>query len=318
MDSRFQAEALHSCIGTTGVPGFPVYHGKVRDVYTLSGGRLALVATDRISAFDHILPKLIPFKGQILNRTAAYFLNAVSDIVETHLLEVPHPNITIGRACTPVPIEVVMRGFLIGHSWRTYQEGKRTLCGVALPEGLKEYSRFEKPVLTPATKATEGHDEDISEAEILGRKLVAPEIWAAIRDTAFKLFQRGQELADARGLILADTKYEFGLFEGRIVLIDEVHTPDSSRYFYKEGFEQLVSEGKRPAQLSKEFVREWLIANGFRGLDGQVIPPISDTFRLEIYERYAGLYSTVTGTPFEPLSTAGFDKTLEEILAGYR
>jgi phosphoribosylaminoimidazole-succinocarboxamide synthase len=307
--------ALSTCVTRTNVSGYPVYHGKVRDVYSLPGNRIALVASDRISAFDHILRQPIPFKGQILNQTAAFFLRNVSDIVKTHLLSVPHPNVSIGLACKPIPIEVVMRGYLIGHAWRTYRSGKRELCGVALPEGLSEYHRFETPLLTPATKAVEGHDEDISENELLERGVVDREIWEQVRTAAFKLFQRGQEMALKRGLFLADTKYEFGVYNGEVVLIDEVHTPDSSRYFYAEGFEERVRSGHRPPQLSKEFVREWLMAQGFQGLEGQVLPDLSDDFRIAIYERYATLYETVTGERFTPVSTEQFDATLASILS---
>jgi phosphoribosylaminoimidazole-succinocarboxamide synthase len=315
--AELPAKALDTCVVRTNAPGYPVYHGKVRDVYTLPGGKLALIASDRISAFDFILRQPIPFKGQILNQTAAFFLKEVSDIVRTHLIDVPHPNVTIGHACKPVPIEVVMRGYLIGHAWRTYRSGKRTLCGVPLPDGLTEYARFEVPLLTPATKATEGHDEDISEKEILQRGLVQPEVWQQIREKAFKLFQRGQELAEKRGLLLADTKYEFGILNGEIVLIDEVHTPDSSRYFYADGFDENVRAGRRPAQLSKEFVREWLMARGFQGLHGQVLPDLDDAFREEIYRRYATLFETVTGLKFKPHATDRFNQELPAILAAY-
>lgn len=310
--------ALANCITQTSVNYLPdPYHGKVRDVYNLSGNRLAIIATDRISAFDHILRQPIPYKGQILNTLAAFFFKKVSDLVETHILDVPHPNVTIARACMPIPVEVVVRGYLVGHAWREYKEGKRELCGVHLPEGLKENQQFNRPILTPATKATEGHDEDISEREILHRNLVQAKRWEEIRETAFLLFKRGQEIAHKRGLILVDTKYEFGIYNDRLILIDEVHTPDSSRYFYAEGYEERFERGERQVQLSKEFIREWLMSQGFQGLEGQELPDMSDEFRWQVYERYAELFSTVTGNPFKPLPTPNFKEELPRLLKPY-
>ncbi len=310
--------ALASCITQTSVNYLPdPYHGKVRDVYNLSGNRLAIVATDRISAFDHILRQPIPYKGQILNTLAAFFFEKVSDLVETHILDVPHPNVTIARACKPIAVEVVVRGYLVGHAWREYKEGKRELCGVHLPEGLKENQQFNQPILTPATKATEGHDEDISEREILNRNLVEAKRWEEIREKAFLLFKRGQEIAHKRGLILVDTKYEFGIYNDRLILIDEVHTPDSSRYFYAEGYEERFERGERQMQLSKEFIREWLMSLGFQGLEGQKLPDMSDEFRWQVYERYAELFSTVTGKPFQPQPTPNFNEELPSLLKPY-
>jgi phosphoribosylaminoimidazole-succinocarboxamide synthase len=313
------AGSLDNCITRTQSRVLPEpYRGKVRDVYTLDDNRLLIVASDRISAFDHILKQPIPYKGQILNQVAAWFFDQVSDLTPTHLLDVPHPNISIVRKCEALPIEVVMRGCLAGHAWREYKAGKRTLCGVAMPDGMRESEHFAEPILTPATKATEGHDEDISEADILSRGIIKPEIWAQVRDTAFKLFRRGQEIARSRGLILVDTKYEFGMHGEEIVLIDEVHTPDSSRYYYLEGYEDRLSRGEHQKQLSKEFIREWLMSNGFQGLEGQVLPNMDDVFRLSVTERYAELYTIMTGSAFEPVPTAGFDQTLDDIAQSVR
>lgn len=290
------------------------YRGKVRDVYRIDDKRLLIVASDRISAFDHILRQPIPFKGQILNQVAAFFFGEVADITPTHLIDVPHPNVSIVRSCKALPIEVVMRGCLAGHAWREYSSGKRTLCGVALPDGLRESEHFAEPILTPATKATEGHDEDISEAEILRREIIPAHIWESIRTTAFKLFERGQQIARSRGLILVDTKYEFGLDGDQIVLIDEVHTPDSSRYYYLDGYEERLSRGEHQKQLSKEFIREWLMSKGFQGLEGQILPDMDDTFRLSVTERYTELYNLITGKTFVPISTEGFNSTLDELI----
>ncbi|TNE70654.1 phosphoribosylaminoimidazolesuccinocarboxamide synthase [bacterium] len=305
---------FNNCITRTNCAGFSVYRGKVRDVYTINEQKLAIVASDRISAFDHILKEAIPYKGQILNSLAAYFFEHVKDIVPIHILDIPHPNITIGKKCTPIEIEVVIRGYLTGHAWRTYKSGLRELCGVKLPEGLKENERFTSPILTPATKAKEGHDEDISEVDLLERGIVAPEIWEQVRSYAFKLFERGSKLAEERGLLLVDTKYEFGLYNGEVTLIDEVHTADSSRYFYKDDYEHTFPKGEKPKQLSKEFVREWLMDNGFQGKDGQVLPSMPESFREEVYTRYKSLYETLTGKKFTPVSTKDFDITLENVL----
>jgi phosphoribosylaminoimidazole-succinocarboxamide synthase len=310
--------ALQSCIGLTQVADHSEpYRGKVRDVYKLNDQSLAIVSTDRISAFDHILRQLIPFKGQILNTLATFFFERVQDIVETHIIDVPHPNVTIAKACVSLPVEVVIRGYLTGHAARTYKKGIRDLCGVRLPEGMVENQAFKHPILTPATKATAGHDEDISESDILSRGIVDASVWEQVRSIAFKLFDRGTQIAREKGLILVDTKYEFGLYEGRVVLIDEVHTPDSSRYFYLDKYEENLNAGLPQRQLSKEFIREWLIANNFQGLEGQVMPDLSDDFRLEIFHRYEELFNTLTGKPFIPTDTSNFNLTLSEILQKY-
>ncbi|MFM8711450.1 MAG: phosphoribosylaminoimidazolesuccinocarboxamide synthase, partial [Sphingomonadales bacterium] len=253
-----------------GQTGF--YSGKVRDVYSIGEKWLVMIASDRISAFDVILPRPIPFKGQVLNQIAAYMLEATRDICPNWLVSTPAPNASIGKRCEPFKIEMVVRGHLAGHAWRTYSSGKRMLCGVPLPEGMQENDAFEKPIITPSTKAAEGHDEDISESEIISQGLASAEEWRQLTDYALRLFARGQAIAKKQGLILVDTKYEFGKIDNNIYLMDEVHTPDSSRYFFLEGFEQRQQKGERQPQLSKEFVREWLIANDFMGKEGQVVP----------------------------------------------
>ena len=273
------------------------YRGKVRDVYSV-GNRLVMVASDRISAFDHILPRAIPFKGAVLNQMAAYFLNATRDICPNWLVSSPDPNVAIGYRCEPVRVEMVIRGYLAGHAARTYAAGLRELCGVTLPEGMKENDRFPEPIITPTTKAEEGHDEDISRAEILARGLVSEEDYIQMEAYTRALFQRGTEMAAAQGLILVDTKYEFGKLDGKVVLMDEIHTPDSSRYFYAEGYAERQTRGERQKQLSKEFVREWLMANGFQGKEGQQMPVMPDEFVNEISERYIELYEKVTGRTF--------------------
>lgn len=315
MNTNFSTkEALNNCITETHVPGLPSpYKGKVREVYDLGDEKLGIVVTDRISAFDYIMKQAIPFKGQILNKLAAFSFDKVKDIVAAHIIEVPHPNVTIAKKCTPIPIEVVIRGYLTGHAWRVYKSGKRELCGVKLPDGLKEHDKFSKPILTPATKATEGHDEDIPEREILSRKIVAPDLWNEIKETAFKLFERGSAVAAEQGLILVDTKYEFGLFNGELTLIDEVHTTDSSRYFYKEGYEERQAKGQGQKQLSKEFLREWLMEHNFQGLEGQSLPDLPDEFRMEVFERYAELFEMLTGKEFEPVLEKDFNRTLANI-----
>ncbi|MBY5957763.1 phosphoribosylaminoimidazolesuccinocarboxamide synthase [Membranicola marinus] len=276
-----------------------VYHGKVRDVYDL-GDRLLMIATDRISAFDHILPKPIPFKGQVLNQIAAYFLDEVADIVPHWLLATPDPNVSYGIKCDPIKIEMVVRGYLAGHAWREYKAGKRILCGVAMPDGMKESQAFPRPIVTPATKADEGHDEDISVQEILEQGIVSKNEWEQLESYALALFDRGSAMARDKGLILVDTKYEFGFHAGKIYLIDEIHTPDSSRYYYATGYEDRLNQGEKQQQLSKEFVREWLMEHGFQGLDGQVIPEMPDEFVQEISQRYITLYEKMTGKSFEP------------------
>jgi len=275
-----------------------VYHGKVRDVYTLSENRLVMVASDRISAFDHILPKGIPFKGQVLNQVATYFLDTTKDIVPNWLVATPDPCVAVGYACEPIRVEMVIRGYLAGHAAREYKAGKRILCGVVLPEGLIENDRLPSPIITPAVKAEEGHDEDISREDILLHGHVSQEVYEKMELYTRELFQRGTEMAFKQGLILVDTKYEFGLLNGEVVLIDEIHTPDSSRYFYADGFEERQASGMEQKQLSKEFVRQWLIENGFQGLEGQEIPHMPDEFVQIISERYIELYEKITGNQF--------------------
>lgn len=315
MSSDFSTrEALDNCITDTKVPNLPTpYKGKVREVYDLDDDRLGIVVTDRISAFDYIMKQAIPFKGQILNQLAAFSFDKVKDIVATHIIDVPHPNVTIAKKCNPVPIEVVIRGYLTGHAWRVYKSGKRELCGVKLPDGLNEHDKFPQPILTPATKAMEGHDEDISEEEILSREIVSPELWNEIKEAAFALFKRGTEVAAEQGLILVDTKYEFGVYNGELTLIDEVHTTDSSRYFYLDGYEERQAKGERQKQLSKEFLREWLMEHDFQGLDGQTLPDLPDEFRMEVYKRYAELFEMLTGSAFQPKLETDINKTLSEI-----
>jgi len=274
------------------------YRGKVRDVYTISDKWLVMVASDRISAFDVILPKLIPFKGQVLNQIAAFMLQQTKDICPNWLIDVPAPNVSVGKKCIPFKIEIVVRGNLTGHAWRTYHSGKRRLCGVNLPEGMKENDFFPSPIVTPTTKASEGHDEDISRDEIISRKIASQREWEILEEYALRLFERGKKIAAERGLILVDTKYEFGKLEDTIVLMDEIHTPDSSRYFYKDGFEERQLKGERQKQLSKEFVREWLIANDFMGKEGQRVPEMSDEWVETISKRYIELYEKVTGKTF--------------------
>lgn len=275
-----------------------MYHGKVRDVYTIGSQYLVMVASDRISAFDVILPRPIPFKGQVLNQTAAHFLKATADIVPNWLLSTPDPNVAIGYRAVPFAVEMVIRGYLAGHAWREYKAGKRLLCGVALPEGLKENDRLPAPILTPSTKAQEGHDLDISREEILAQGIVSEAHYVQLEDYTRKLFQRGTEMAAEKGLILVDTKYEFGLIGDKVVLIDEVHTPDSSRYFYAQGYAERQATGETQKQLSKEFVRQWLIENGFQGQEGQQIPNMSDAWLETISARYIELYEGITGQPF--------------------
>ena len=280
-----------------GQTGF--YSGKVRDVYYI-GDKLIVVASDRISAFDHILPRPIPYKGQVLNQLAAYFLNATRDIAPNWLQASPDPNVSYGILCEPVKIEMVIRGYLAGHAWREYKSGKRVLCGVPMPDGMRESDPFPEPIITPATKAEEGHDEDISREEILGRGIVSPEIYTTLEKYTRDMFAAGSRMARERGLILVDTKYEFGIHEGKVYLIDEVHTPDSSRYYHLEGYGERQAQGEHQQQLSKEFVREWLMANGFQGLDGQAMPEMPDEFVQEVSKRYIELYEKVTGQEFIP------------------
>mgnify|MGYP000523484866 FL=1 len=283
------------------IPGLlHTYHGKVRDVYYIENELLVMIASDRISAFDVILPKPIPFKGQVLNQIAAYMLDATKDICPNWLISTPAPNVAVGKKCTPFKIEMVVRGNLVGHAWRTYHAGGRTLCGVTLPEGLKENDFFPTPIITPSTKASEGHDEDISKEAIIAQGLASAEDWAILEKYALALFARGKEIAAKRGLILVDTKYEFGKIGDTIYLMDEIHTPDSSRYFYADGFEARQAKQEKQKQLSKEFVREWLIENNFMGKDGQTVPAMSDEWIQTISKRYIELYEQIIGTPFKP------------------
>jgi len=292
------------------------YQGKVRDVYTIDNRWLVMIASDRISAFDVILPKLIPFKGQVLNQIAAYMLNATKDICPNWLIDVPAPTASIGKKCKPFKIEMVVRGNLTGHAWRTYSSGKKQLCGVAMPDGMRENDFFPSPIITPSTKAEAGHDEDISKEEIIEKDLATADEWEVIQDYALKLFKRGKEIAARRGLILVDTKYEFGKINDTIHLMDEIHTPDSSRYFYAEGFEERQGKGEKQKQLSKEFVREWLIANDFMGKDGQKVPEMTNDWVQTISKRYIELYEQVIGTAFtpEPLSQEEtYDRIIENL-----
>ena len=277
-----------------------IYHGKVRDVFTIHEDWLVMLASDRISAFDVILPRPIPFKGQVLNQIAAIMLDATKDICPNWLVAVPSPTVSIGKKCTPFKIEMVVRGNLVGHAWRTYQSGSRILCGVKLADGLKENDFFPAPIITPSTKADAGHDEDISKEEIIAQGLASEADWAILEKYALALFQRGKEIALNQGLILADTKYEFGKIGETIYLMDEVHTPDSSRYFYSEGFEERQLSGEKQKQLSKEFVREWLIANNFMGKEGQKVPEMSDDWIETISKRYIELFEKVSGKQFVP------------------
>lgn len=276
-----------------------VYHGKVRDVYFIDNKYLVMVASDRISAFDVILPEGIPYKGQVLNQIAALFLDETKDIVPNWKIATPDPMVTVGRLCKPFPVEMIIRGYLTGSSWRTYKSGKREICGVPIPDGMKEHQRFEKPIITPTTKADEGHDEDISREEIIRQGLISEEDYKQIEEITYKLFQRGSEIAAKHGLILVDTKYEFGKIGDQIYLMDEIHTPDSSRYFIADQYEECFEKGLPVKQLSKEFVREWLMANGFQGQEGQQVPEMTPEIVNSISERYIELYEKVTGKKFE-------------------
>ena len=292
------------------------YSGKVRDVYTIKNKWLVMIASDRISAFDVILPKLIPFKGQVLNQIAAYMLAATNDICPNWLLQTPAPNVAIGKKCEPLRVEMVVRGNLTGHAWRTYAAGKRNLCGVTLPEGLKENDFFSSPIITPSTKATEGHDEDISKEEIIKTNLVNADDYEKIEKYSLQLFARGKEIAAKRRLILVDTKYEFGKIGDEIYLMDEIHTPDSSRYFYEEGFEERQNNGDKQKQLSKEFVREWLIENNFMGKEGQTVPAMKDEWIETISNRYIELYEKLIGEKFVPqqLSDEETERRIVDVL----
>lgn len=273
------------------------YQGKVRDVYSF-GEHLLMIASDRISAFDVVLPRLIPYKGQVLNQLAEHFLKETSDIVPNWLISTPAPNASFGLKCQAIPIEMVVRGYMVGHLWREYKSGKRLVCGVSLPDGLMENQKLPNPIITPTTKASEGHDEDISIKDIIHKGIVSEDIINELCDISLKLFDRGQEMANAKDLILVDTKYEFGIRNGKIILMDEIHTPDSSRYFYKNSYDDLFNRRLPQKQLSKEFVREWLIANNFQGKENQQVPVISDEFVIQISERYILLYEEITGKKF--------------------
>mgnify|MGYP002525708320 CR=1 FL=1 len=295
-----------------------LYKGKVRDVYTINKDTLIMIATDRISAFDHVLPKGIPYKGQVLNQIASKFLKATTDIVPNWLEATPDPSVSIGKRCEPFKVEMVIRGYLTGHAWREYRDGKRILCGVSMPDGMKENDKFPTPILTPTTKAEVGHDEDISREEILATGLVDEQDYLQLENYTKALFARGTEMAEARGLILVDTKYEFGKDSvGVITLIDEIHTPDSSRYFYKDSYQERQDKGEKQKQLSKEFVRQWLIENGFQGKDGQEIPFMSDEFVDSVSERYIELFEHITGEKFVKQEVEDVLKRVEQNILNY-
>lgn len=300
MDASLLAQQLPHCITETHLSEWGTrYEGKVRDTYR-DGDTFTLVTTDRISSFDHVLPQAIPFKGQVLNQLAAFFFEQTADVFPNHVQAVPDPNITVATACTPIPIEFVVRGYLAGHAARVYQNGARTLCGQPLPDGLHEGEQLPEPIVTPATKAESGHDEDITPEEAVSRELVDAETYATLENAALDLFARGTEIAAARDLILVDTKYEFGRdSDGMLRLIDEVHTPDSSRYYESDGYEKRLERGESQIQLSKEFVREWLMDQGFQGREGDTMPDLPNDFRVEIAERYIDLYERLTGQPFK-------------------
>ncbi|MEJ6582561.1 MAG: phosphoribosylaminoimidazolesuccinocarboxamide synthase [Crocinitomicaceae bacterium] len=288
-----------------------VYNGKVRDVYTMENGLLVMVASDRISAFDHILPKGIPFKGQVLNQVATMFLKATEDIVPNWLIDTPDPSVAVGYACDPIRVEMVIRGYLSGHAAREYKAGRRMICGVKMPEGMIENDRFPEPIITPATKADEGHDEDISREDIISKGIVDEQVYLKLEEYTRALFQRGTEIAAKQGLILVDTKYEFGIRNGEVILIDEIHTPDSSRYFYLEGYEERQENKVEQKQLSKEFVRQWLIESNFQGLEGQTMPVMPDDFVEVVTERYIELYEKITGKTFVKSDTTNIQERIQ-------
>nr|WP_223266553.1 phosphoribosylaminoimidazolesuccinocarboxamide synthase [Luteibaculum oceani] len=294
-------------------PEQSVYNGKVRDVYSLPNDKLVMVASDRISAFDVILPRPIPYKGQVLNATAIHFLKATEDICPNWFEKSPHPNVSIGKKANPFKVEMVIRGYLAGHAWREYKAGKRILCGVVMPDGMRENQKFPEPIITPATKAEEGHDEDISREEILAQGIVSEKHYLQLEKYTRALFARGTEMAANRGLILVDTKYEFGLVNDEVVLIDEIHTPDSSRYFYADVYDENLAANKPQKQLSKEFVREWLMENGFQGKEGDVMPEMTDEFVNSVTNRYIELYENITGETFKPEPDTSVD-TIEALV----
>jgi phosphoribosylaminoimidazole-succinocarboxamide synthase len=294
-----------------------VYKGKVRDVYTLENDIVVMIASDRISAFDHVLPKGIPFKGQVLNQIATLFLNATKDIVPNWLLATPDPSVSVGIKCEPIRVEMVIRGYLAGHAAREYALGKREVCGVQLPEGLKENDRFPEPIITPTLKADAGHDEDISREEIIANNYVPKDIYEQLEAYTRALFQRGSEMALERGLLLVDTKYEFGLKDGKVILIDEIHTPDSSRYFYADGYQERQDKGENQKQLSKEFVRQWLIDNHFQGLEGQTIPDMPEEFVQLVTDRYIELFEKISGTSFVKADNANIEARIQKNVEEY-
>ena len=294
-----------------------VYHGKVRDVYSIGEEKLVMIATDRISAFDVVLPKGIPYKGQVLNQIAARFLDATDDIVPNWKQASPDPMVTVGVRCEPYKVEMVIRGYITGSAWREYRKGARMLCGIPLPEGLRENQRFETPLITPTTKADEGHDENISKEEIIAQGLVSRDEYEQLEQYTYALFKRGTEMAAEKGLILVDTKYEFGKKDGKIYLIDEIHTPDSSRYFYSEGYQERFEKGEEQKQLSKEFVRKWLMENGFQGLEGQQVPEMTDAYCESVSERYIELYEKIVGEKFVKADAADLEARIEKNIAEY-
>ncbi|MDD2514447.1 MAG: phosphoribosylaminoimidazolesuccinocarboxamide synthase [Proteiniphilum sp.] len=294
-----------------------VYHGKVRDVYSIGEEKLVMIATDRISAFDVVLPKGIPYKGQVLNQIAARFLDATDDIVPNWKQASPDPMVTVGVRCEPYKVEMVIRGYITGSAWREYRKGARMLCGIPLPEGLRENQRFETPLITPTTKADEGHDENISKEEIIAQGLVSRDEYEQLEQYTYALFKRGTEMAAEKGLILVDTKYEFGKKDGKIYLIDEIHTPDSSRYFYSEGYQERFEKGEEQKQLSKEFVRKWLMENGFQGLEGQQVPEMTDAYCESVSERYIELYEKIVGEKFVKADAADLTTRIEKNITEY-
>ena len=311
---------MSNTISTTNYnfPGqLSVYKGKVRDVYTLENDLVVMIASDRISAFDHVLPKGIPFKGQVLNQIATLFLNATKDIVPNWLLATPDPSVSIGLKCEPIRVEMVIRGYLAGHAAREYALGKREVCGVTLPDGLKENDRFPEPIITPTLKADAGHDEDISREEIISNNYVPKEIYEQLEAYTRALFQRGSEMALERGLLLVDTKYEFGIKDGKVILIDEIHTPDSSRYFYADGYQERQDKGENQKQLSKEFVRQWLIDNHFQGLEGQKIPDMPEEFVQLVTDRYIELFEKISGTTFVKADNTNIEARIQKNVEAY-
>ena len=294
-----------------------LYTGKVRDVYNINDQYLVMIVSDRISAFDVVLPKGIPYKGQVLNQIAAKFLDATLDIVPNWKIAMPDPMVTVGLMLDPYKVEMVIRGYLTGHAWREYKAGKRTICGIPLPDGMKENQKFEKPIITPTTKASEGHDEDISRDEIIKQGLVSKDEYEQLEQYTYKIFERGSEIADSMGLILVDTKYEFGKKDGKIYLIDEIHTPDSSRYFYREGYNERFAKGEDQRQLSKEFVRQWLIENGFQGKEGQQVPDMPDYFVKQVSDRYIELYENITGDKFNRAAASDEQARIEKNVVNF-